>query len=44
MPLLTFDKVLKIISTILNILSAALAAFGSSLNVPTDDDSSEGHA
>lgn len=26
MPLLTFDKVLKIISTILNILSATLSA------------------
>lgn len=44
MPLITFDKVLKIISTILNILSAALAAFGSSWNTPTTSDDVEGHA
>lgn len=43
MPLLTFDKVLKIISTILNILSAALAAFGSNWQTPSEDNT-EGHA
>lgn len=43
MPLLTFDKVLKIILTILNVLSAALRAFGSDF-VPEDSDESEGHA
>lgn len=36
MPLLTLDKVLKIISTILSIISAAIAAFTNS-DVPTDD-------
>ena len=44
MPLLTFDKVLKIISTILNILSAALNAFGSSFSVTNSEESEEGHA
>lgn len=46
MPLLTFDKVLKIISTILNILSAALNAFGSSWSpspVPPEMEE-EGHS
>lgn len=37
MPIVTFDKVLKIILTILNVLSAALRAFGSDF-VPDDDD------
>lgn len=41
MPLLTFDKVLKIISTILNILSAALSAFGSSWDTPKKPESDE---
>lgn len=36
MPILTFDKVLKIISTILNILVAALSAFTDS--VPKSDE------
>lgn len=47
MPLLTFDKVLKIISTILNILSAALNAFGSSWSPvpPTmSEDEENGHS
>lgn len=40
MPLLTFDKVLRIILTILNVLSAALRAFGFDSD-KTDIDSSE---
>lgn len=46
MPLITFDKVLKIILTILNVLSAALRAFGSDLIDPEylDDDNQDGHA
>lgn len=43
MPLLTFDKVLKIISTILNILSAALNAFGSSFDLHPEVEE-EGHS
>lgn len=42
MPFLTFDRVLKVISTILNILAAALAAFTNS-QPPVDSDG-EGHA
>lgn len=38
MPLLTLDRVLKIISTILSIISAAIAAFTNS-DVPKDDES-----
>lgn len=38
MPLLTLDRVLKIISTILSIISAAIAAFTNSDNIPKDDE------
>ena len=44
MPILTFDKVLKIILTILNILSAALRAFDFDVNNEEDESSSGGHA
>lgn len=45
MPFLTFDRVLKIISTILNILSAALSAFTNSYDgKPSLDEEGEGHA
>lgn len=45
MPLITFDKVLKIILTILNVLSAALRAFGSDIDPEYhDDDNQDGHA
>lgn len=40
MPILTFDKVLKIILTILNILSAALRAFD--LDVKPDEEDLSG--
>lgn len=38
MPLLTFDRVLKIISTILNVLVAALGAFTETHPIITKDD------
>lgn len=41
MPLLTLDRVLKIISTILSIISAAIAAFTNS-DVPSKEDDEEG--
>lgn len=43
MPIVSFDKVLKIILTILNVLSAALRAFNFSVDDPEDIDS-EGHS
>lgn len=47
MPLITFDRVLKIILTILNVLSAALRAFNLDYNDDPeyhDDDNPDGHA
>lgn len=38
MPLLTLDRVLKIISTILSIISAAIAAFTNQEVSPKDED------
>lgn len=38
MPIVSFEKVLKIISTILSILSAALSAFTSQNVEPSNDD------
>lgn len=38
MPLLTLDRVLKIISTILSIISAAIAAFTNSETPSVEDD------
>lgn len=37
MPLLTFDRVLKIISTILNVLVAALGAFTETHPIKNDE-------
>lgn len=44
MPILTFDKVLKIILTILNVLSAALRAFNFDVPVETEDPNINGTA
>ena len=43
MPIMTWDRVLKIILTILNILTSCLGAFGVQTSVDPSDDS-EGHA
>lgn len=42
MPIVTFDKVLKIILTILNILSAALRAFDLEFNSDPEELDSSG--
>lgn len=44
MPLISFDRILKIILTILNVLSAALRAFNFDSPDFSDSDESEGHA
>lgn len=42
MPILTFDKVLKIILTILNVLSAALRAFNFDIPDETEEFNTNG--
>ena len=40
MPIISFEKILKIILTILNVLSAALRAFN--FEIPSEDDNLDG--